>query len=506
MSENHRALIVLLLIGLAVHALAKDLQAQQMPRAHALRRGLWLALTAGAFALGNFWMFVAIALPLLLWSRGREANAPALFLALLFVAPPVQQDVPGLGLVNFFFALSPPRLFTLVLLLPLFLRAVRQPRAWHGTLPRLADLLFFAYLGVQILLLARESSVTSAMRTVFYLFVDLVLPYFVFSRALDSLAKLRDAVAALVVAGLVLAAVGVFESSRGWLLYGPLTQSWGAADPLVYVWRSGLLRAMGSTGHAIALGCVLAICLLLFLPLHARMRTGWQRHALLLLFVAGLFSALSRGPWLGAVAGLLLYLALGERPARNLLSFAASGLGGLAIVSMLPFGGFILGLIPFFGTVDAGNIDYRERLLRNAGELIWRHPLLGSNDYEERLAAMGMVQGQGIVDIVNSYVQVTLESGITGLVLYAGLLAVALFSAMSARRLALRLHQQEAAEFGRALAAAQLALIVIVGTVSSIGVIPWMVWCLAGLLVGYARVVHVGAREARSTSPALRFA
>jgi hypothetical protein len=358
---------------------------------------------------------------------------------------------------------------------------------------------------VQFLLLGREASVTSALRSVFYLFVDVALPYFVFSRAFDTIPKLRDAVAALVVAGLLLAAVGVFEASRHWLLYAALTQAWGSADQLVYLGRSGVLRAMGSTGHAIALGYVLAICLLLYLPMHARLRGRWQPWAVLILFAAGLFSPLSRGPWLGAVAGLLLYLGLGERPVRNLLSFGVASLFVFAVLSLLPFGRFVLDLVPFIGTVETGNIEYRQLLMRNAAGLIWRHPVLGSTDYVERLAAMGMVQGQGIVDIVNSYVEVTLRSGLAGLVPVRRphgdrvVLRPGCAQAFAARRPA------GGADLGRSLAAAQLAVIVTIGSVSSILVIPWMYWCLAGMLVGYARVVHAREREPRSTAGELRF-
>jgi hypothetical protein len=123
---------VLLFIGLAVYRLVGCLQPEQLPRAHAVRRGLWFALTIAAFALGDFWMFVVLAVPLLLWGRGREQNVPALFLALLFVVPPAQLDIPGMGLVNFFFSLSWPRLLALVLLLPLVPRLIRQPRQVGG--------------------------------------------------------------------------------------------------------------------------------------------------------------------------------------------------------------------------------------------------------------------------------------------------------------------------------------------------------------------------------------
>lgn len=506
MTEYHRALVVLLLVGLAVYRLADPLRTEQLPGAHGRRRALWFVLTFAAFAFGNFWYFSAVALAVVLYARRREENAAALFLAILFVVPPLEHEIPGLGLVNFLFGLSLPRLLVLTLLLPLFVQQLARPRARSTGWARTADFLFVAWLGIQLLLLAREPSLSSAMRSSFYLFVDLVVPYYVFSRGFADARKLQDAVGALVVAGLVLAAVGLVEASRHWLLYSALAQAWGSTEPLLYLSRSGMLRAMGSTGHAIALGLVLATCLLLYLPMHSRMRPGWRRTALLLLLAGGLFVPLSRGPWVGAAAGLLLYVALGPRPGRNLLVLGAGGLAALALLAVLPFGHVVLDLVPFFGTVEAGNVEYRQRLMENASILVWRHPLLGSPDYEQRLAEMGMVQGQGIVDVVNTYVQVALRSGLAGLALFGGVLAAALLAALRGRRLALRSGEPMAADLGRSLAAAQVAVIVTIGSVSSIVVIPWLYWCLAGMLVGYGRVVHAAAREARAAAGPLRFA
>lgn len=506
MSETHRAIVVVLVLALGAWKLARPLAAEQLPGAYRLRRGLWFALSITAFVVGDFWVFSTVALLLLVWARPRDPSVPGLFLALLFVVPPSPLDIPGFGLINFFFSLSFPRLLSLVLLLPLFFRLVRLPRAPQRGWPRLADLLFAGYLAVQLMLLARETSVTSAARGAFYVFIDLFLPYYVFSRAFVDVARVRDAMASLVIAGLVLSLVGLFEAGRYWLLYAGLVQGWGSTEQLLYLDRSGLLRAMGSTGHAIALGYLLAVCLLLFLPLRERLRAGWQRNAMLLLLCGGLFSALSRGPWVSTAVGLLVYVALGPKPVRNVFRFTGAGLGAAIVASFLPFGGFIINLLPFVGTVETGNIDYRQRLVENSWKLIWENPVFGSTDYIERLAAMGMVQGQGIVDIVNTYLQVALASGFVGLTFFAGVLLAALFSAMGARRQAARAGQEDVVAVGRGLVAAQVTVMITIFSVSSIVVIPWVYWCLAGMLVGYARMVHASARAERSAQPALRYA
>lgn len=495
MSETIRALFVVLLIGGGVQVLARPLRSEALPGAYVLRRNLWFAMTVVAFALGSFWVFALVACGLLLWAGRREPNLPALFLALLFVVPPVETEIPGMGIVNFLFGLNLARLMALVLLLPAFVRLLRERRMPQSGWPRAADLLFGAYVLVRLLLVAREPTGTSALRSAFYVLIDIVLPYYVFSRSLDDFEKLRDAAAALVWAGLLLAAIASFEAARHWLLYSALAQGWASGEALQYLGRGGLLRAMASTGHAIALGYVLAICLLLYLPMRGRLGAGWKPKALLMLLGAGLLSALSRGPWIGTAAGLVLYLVLGPRAMKNLLLLGIGGVLGLAVLPFLPNGNLLLGLIPFFGHVEVANIQYRERLFEKSSELIWAHPLLGSGDYIDRLAAMGMVQGQGIVDVVNSYVQIALGSGFVGLACFGGFMLFAWLSALQGRKLSLGAGRRDAADFGRSLAAAQLAVLVMIATASSILVIPWIYWCLAGVLVAYGRVVKSSVEQ-----------
>ena len=82
-----------------------------------------------------------------------------------------------------------------------------------------------------------------------------------------------------------------------------------------------------------------------------------------------------------------------------------------------------------------------------------------------------MVQGQGIVDLVNTYVQVALRSGLVGLSLFAGVLVSAFLAAIQARKLSHRAKQ--------GLAVPQIlvgpsrqpsfAVIVTIGSVNGIG-------------------------------------
>jgi O-antigen ligase len=100
-----------------------------------------------------------------------------------------------------------------------------------------------------------------------------------------------------------------------------------------------------------------------------------------------------------------------------------------------------------------------------------------------------MRQGQGIIDIVNSYIQITLRYGLVGLGLFAGFFALTMLGILRAMRL-IKDKGSEEHLLGRALLATQVSILVIITTVSSISFIPLMCWSVAGLGVAYAQMVR----------------
>jgi hypothetical protein len=271
-----------------------------------------------------------------------------------------------------------------------------------------------------------------------------------------------------------------------------LGRAWGIRDAVSsYMGRSGMLRVRASSGHAIALGFVMLVAwsaLLAFWPAMTRL---WRRFAGFAL-ACGLFFPVSRGPWLGAAAMICMYVATGPAPLRGIAKLAAYALLAAAAVSMLPGGNRVLDLLPFVGQVDQGSIDYREKLLHESVKLLADAPILGPPDYRERLAKAGLVQGEGIVDIVNSYLRVALDSGVTGLGLFCAFFVSVLLAVRRASADARSLPDEAAAvhDVGRALAAGLAGIMVTIATVSSVSIIPWLYWSYAGLCVAYVRVVR----------------
>ncbi|MDX1366003.1 O-antigen ligase family protein [Pseudomonas sp.] len=498
MPEHLRALIVILALACIVFAFARRPAVDLIPYSDfTRRRNLWLALSVLAFISHSFWLYVVVTAIVLTIAQRRERNPLALFFILLFLIPPAPMQIPGFGLINYFFALDHVRLLALLILLPAFftLRRRAGTLAFGRTWP---DKLLVLYLLLSALLHLRETTLTDTLRQTLYLFTDVFLPYYVASRALKQLSEFKDAMLAFALAAMVLALIGVFEYARHWLLYNSLIDAlgmhWGMSN---YLGRGGSLRASASTGQAIVLGYVISVAIGFYLFLHTGVRSRLQQRLGALLLAVGLFAPLSRGPWLGAAAMITVFIATGRNAAKRLMLLGLAGVLALPLLSIIPGGNKLIDLLPYIGTIEKGNITYRERLFDNSMIVIQRNPILGSIDYLSTPEMQSMIQGEGIIDIVNTYLSVTLESGLTGLALFAGFFTTIVLGI----RKSLRTFQDkddETLRLGRALLATLLGVLLTIMTVSSISVIPVVYWSLAGLGVAYIQMVR-GLRPPHAT-------
>src|SRR5262245_14551757 len=490
MPEHLRALVVLLVLAGASFALARPLAcAAAMTDADFVRRrNLWFALTLAAFLAHSFWLFVAFAGALLLLSLPAERNVLALYYFVLFAVPAISAEIPGFGMMEHFFRIDYLRLLALAVLLPAFLSLRTRPDV--EPLGRtLADKLLLAYLVLQFVLQLPHETLTETLRVrAFYAFTDIVLPYYVASRWPRDLASFRDALSAFCTAALVLAAVAVFEFAKHWLLYTPLEDALGVDwGMLNYLERGdGVLRAQGSTGHPIILGYVLAVAGGFALYLGKLLPATAARNCAAALLAAGLVAAMSRGPWVGAAVIVLAFLVTGARATERLAKLGLAALCLLPFLMVSPAGKAVLDYLPFVGTVEAENVVYRERLFEVSMQVLLDYPFFGAFDFMQLPVMQQLRQGQGIIDIVNSYLQVALASGFVGLGLFCGFFIAVGSALLKAMRAAEK--KDEAYLLGQALLATLLGILVIIATTSSMDLVPVIYWSVAGLGVTYARL------------------
>jgi hypothetical protein len=302
----------------------------------------------------------------------------------------------------------------------------------------------------------------------------------------------------------VLGVMAPVESFKGWLLYDGLRSALGVplADLGTYILRGdeGALRANGSVGNSIVLGYVMMIALVLYLHIAPVMRDRTYMLLGAAALAAGLVAALSRGPWVGAAAGLVIALAIGPRAVLRLFYALATVLVLFVCAWLLPGGDKLVDFLPFIGSVDEGSVTYRQRLVEISMGVFWNSPVFGALDYLSNPVMEELRQGQGIIDMVNSYLAVALPYGAIGLALFCAPFVWALWAcrvAMAGRSRS----APEAFRLGRVLVGAMIAMLITIATVSSISVVAPIYWLLAGLCVGYGRIQSMPVAVPVSRAP-----
>ncbi|MGE0350247.1 O-antigen ligase family protein [Hydrogenophaga sp.] len=495
MPEHIRALLVVLVFSAGVFAIARSAVVHQLiPETTFKRwRKLWFLVTLALFLSHNIWLCLLLISAMLLIHRRQEAHVMGLYFVMLFVAPPISVTIPGFGIIDHFWVLNHYRLLALTLLLPTALSLARK-----GTTLRLGrsrvDWMVLGYLSLVSLLSFRDVSFTSGLRAVFSLWIDVFLLYYVASRSIRDLDGLRHAMTGYVLGAMVLSLVAVFEAMRGWQLYLAVKDALGLEGNLfgLYLFRSGLLRPAGTAGQSIILGYALMVALGFFLYLKEFLRRPVHRWLGLFLLGAGILASLSRGPWLATAFLVLVYVMLGPRPVGRLMKLTYISLFVLLLVGQLPFGQKVIDLLPVIGSQEQFNVEYREDLLENALPVIGRHLWFGSTDFLLAPELQVMIQGEGIIDIVNSYLGVALSFGVIGLFLYVGAFASAFGQVLRGRRLARKIDSGSFV-LGRALGATLAAIMLIIYTLSSLFSIPYVYWAFIGLCVAYASVMNASA-------------
>ncbi len=483
MPENIRALIVVLVLSVPAFYIGRRLTASIVsPREFTVWRNAWFVSTVAAFLAGNFLIFLAIVPIICLYARANGAATVALFFVLLLAVPLGGWQIGGGGVVQSLFEINNARLLMIVLLLPILLATGSLSRR-NGGAYSIPDLLVVGYVLLMIVLKSEQYSATQIMRFTTVQMLDVLIPYFAFSRAVINTGDIQRVLLAFVVVVLLLSIIGVFEFIRHWQLYAPVADEWGNAPD--YQNRAGMLRAVATTYSSIALGFLIMVAIGCVLAVRQSAIVSPRFTALILAILSvGLIATSSRGPWVGTMVLGLVYLATGRNAVANLGLFAVIGAVALGLLSLTPAGDRLFGLLPFIGSADVGSVTYRERLFTNAMLVIKRNPWLGSPDYLSAPEMKEMMQGEGIIDIVNTYLGITLSSGLVGLGLFLSFFGSILIGLRRVSR------QSGFNTSARALTATLLAILVTIATVSSVDFIPYVYWSIAGLSVALIRIAY----------------
>jgi hypothetical protein len=492
-----KELIVILAIAGLTFRLAKPIALRFTADADfRRRRNVWFALTFIAFLSPNFWIFALFAAPIYVWMGRKDSNPIAAYLLLMHVVPPVSVDLPAIG-ASQLFSLDNYRLLSFCVLIPIALRARRSLSRDRTSRSRMTDLLLLAFLVVEcagfvppdlpnhVIL---QDSATNLLRRAFLDFVDIFVLYYAASRSCNDRRKIVDAEAAFCLSGGIMALVATFEHFKGWLLYTQLAVHWDPTDVnylMSWLLRGdSWLRAQASAGHALSLGFLLAIAFGFWLYLQSRATTLRARLAIGIVFWLGMVATYSRGPWIGAVLIYLAYSALKPRAISRLFKAGFLMAIVLGLASLSPIGEKMMASLHVVGGQPDADFFYRQRLLDRSLELIGAHPLFG-----DQLAMQEMEdlrQGQGIIDIVNTYIGVLLFHGWVGLTLFLGFVLSALMGVFRAAKAAIS-TDADWALLGFNISACMIGIMFMLADCSLIFGAEKMFYLLIALAAAYAR-------------------
>ena len=481
MLNNLKALVVVVVLAWIAFRLARPLCLQYISaRTFARRRNVWFAVTIVAFVSPAFWMYALFVIVLLSWAAARDENPLALYAMVMFAVPDARFYIPTF-LINQLFDLTHTRLLSIVILIPLMVRNLRDPSRSADNKLRLPDWFLLGFLLLQVVLQLPYESVTAAMRRGFLLFIDIFVLLYAFGRLSDK-NKVSEVVATVWLAAALMAPIGIFEWAKGWHLYTGLSSGWGDPNVFAYIFRGGGLRSQAAVGHSLGLGYGLAVCIGFFLYLKSRSALKSFDMGVLAVVAMGLYTTGARSAWVMAMIIVLFFVAFRPGAARKLAGTAALGAVFIAIMYFTPLKESVIDRLPLIGNTDQDTVQYRQQLYDVSLPLIWQNPFFGDPFVTRNMESLR--QGQGIIDIVNGYLFSALFYGLVGLFLQMAALTWGLSRACSVLWWA-RQNDSAAGLLGASLVA------VFVGTLSYIATSGFgpTTYLIAGLLLSYSRCV-----------------
>jgi hypothetical protein len=434
-------------------------------------------------------LVVGLSIPVL--ATERRLIAP-LYLFLLFTMPMVS-TVLGIGSV-YLLTFNVGMAAGLGALAALALRS-------RGSFPRrliwdVPVYLFFLLLVVQS---ARNTSATNVLRAALEAGWNTLLPYYVVSRSLRTFEDVRVALFGLIAATVSLSVLAFYEAFRHWPMYRVVFAHYGipiSAGAAVKL-RGGFIRAPGPFPEPVSFAFCLAVGVIAVFSVKSAFRNRSAHLAILGIATLGILAPQSRGAWAGVMLGLVVYQVF-RKQIVSLGRWALYGVG--AFVVMVASSSFNDRVTTTLGI--GGGPDYRVSLFSRGVEEVKKYPVIGRPLNEVYYSLRDLIQGEGIVDFVNTYLYVALVSGLIGLIVFVAVLVspmVPLWKRRSDRLIATRDQQQIAFEFSAI--SAMIFMLSVSSLVARSTALLSITMAFSAVIMNYRRVVGRQASSERLRTP-----
>ncbi|MDP1699406.1 MAG: O-antigen ligase family protein [Aestuariivirga sp.] len=422
---------------------------------------LWFVSAAILFLLlgsKEFSLIVLVALLVFLTPRPPEQKLP--FLVLIFFAVPVaiKAAIP-FPAINYLFNVDFQVLIGMVAVAPALIGGQRPER----TIPQSigwGTIFMLAYFTATTLLMFRVLPFTATLRFGVEAILGVFLIYLLILRFAVSESVLERTMTALYTATVILACIALMSQLKRWNLYSLLdtdARIFKAAQV-----RYGILRT-DTTVNSVLFGFIEAVGIVLLLRRKQIWGTlpkyGWLMG---LLLTMGFIVSMSRGAWLAGFVAISAYFLLNSRLSSSVI--VAIVMSSVVCLAYLVFSGAGISqdLDPF------QTFDYRKQLYAASWDQFHSAPFLGNPFYLNSGRFDELVQGEGIVDVVSVYLQMALQFGLVGLVLYV---APFLISLVGILRLRTRTVDLKSRTLIASLGAFILGYLALISTVSGVNLI-----------------------------------
>ena len=453
--------------------------------------------TVAAF-LGQDMRIVMVLLGLIgLWAAkflgGGVRGRLSALLMLVLVMPPAHFEIDGFADINRFLDLTPIRLLSLLLLPGLALQCLMSSKPPRPRWVAAVDWAFFGYQALRLVLQVPQNSTSGMLRLLVESVLDLMLPYYVFSRGIRSRADLRFILTHAVLAGTFAAVIACAEAVVHRNLYEGLQWVYGYKWQLSFgLTRGDHLRTQAMTSVPI----LLAFYLIFMIGTWTYLTGGqWKRPRTLLIFallIGALVTTWSRGPWLGAMVFGLCLLGVRKMSPKAFASTLAVVLLTAVVAKAAGADTAVFSALNGLLGGDAASlttIDYRRELLDTALALLKQSPWFGVPNYASQM--QDLKQGEGIIDLVNSYIAIALDAGLFGLVVYLAPYVITLSRLLNAAAPEAPAGQPDApggVAFGPVFMALAIALLGTIFTTSTFALMPLLLTLLLALPIARLRM------------------
>jgi hypothetical protein len=397
-----------------------------------------------------------------------------LFLPLFPITVEWNIGLPG---IDTLMVLNHNRVLILCLFVPFFLRILLSEKKLLDSMSSytgVVDRLILLHLLIESVIRFRDESVLVAARQSLLLIVDIWLPYIVVSRTVKNV---NSVLVVLLYTVVFLAVLSILERAFFIRIFDYISLPMGDIYRVMKI-RGGELRTYASMSNPLALGLFFAVHFSIAVKIRSLIKCPvYVPWILAVLIILGVESTGSRSPLAANAFGIivLLWWSMGRLFVQKTekIVFICTGvflvwlcLGGVEYVLQFD---------------DAqGTFWYRYDLILNSMHLLKASPFFGTppHIYLSDPILLQSMQGEGIIDLTNTYLLLMIRSGIFSMLSFLSIWIV-LCKGLC--------HVKGDEGTASVLMACCIVMAVMLFICSPVTFVPVYYWFLIGLVVGFLR-------------------